>query len=153
MFLKNQSLHSNCAILAIGVLTLITRPATAQTPGNAAENESKLIAVLKSDAPDSEKAITCKRLAVYGSAEAVPVLAPLLLNEQLASWARIALEAIPGDAPDAAFRGALSKAHGRLLVGTINSIGVRRDAKAVGELIPKLKDEDAEVASAAAVAV
>jgi HEAT repeat protein len=153
MFLKNQSLRSHCAILGIGVLTLIAGSTSAQAPGDAADKENKLIAVLKSDAPDSEKAITCKRLAVYGSAEAVPVLAPLLLNEQLASWARIALEAIPGDAPDAAFRGALSKAHGRLLVGTINSIGVRRDAIAVGELIPKLKDSDAEVASAAAVAL
>ena len=96
--------------------------------------------MLRSEAPPAEKAITCKRLAVYGSAEAVPFLAPLLLDEQLSSWARIALEAIPGDAADAALRMAIPKLHGRLLVGTINSIGVRRDSRAVGELALSLKN-------------
>ncbi len=42
---------------------------------------------------------------------------------------------------------------GRLLVGTINSIGVRRNAKAVNVLAARLQDSDAEVASAAAVAL
>ena len=42
---------------------------------------------------------------------------------------------------------------GRLLVGTINSIGVRRDAGAVEPLTGHLKDQDADVASAAAVAL
>src|SRR5512140_55138 len=58
--------------------------------------EASLIAVLQSDATPAEKAITCKRLAVFGSEAAVPALAPLLVNPELASWARIALEAIPG---------------------------------------------------------
>ena len=83
----------------------------------------------------------------------MPVLAPLLEDPRLASWARVALEAIPGPAADAALRTAVPKLQGRLLVGTINSIGVRRDAKAVGELTGKLKDADADVASAAAVAL
>ena len=38
-------------------------------------------------------------------------------------------------------------------VGTINSIGVRRDAKAVDRLSTRLKDQDNEVAAAAAVAL
>src|SRR5205823_3595120 len=42
---------------------------------------------------------------------------------------------------------------GRLLVGVINSIGVRRDAAAVERLAGRLKDKDADVASAAAVAL
>ena len=139
---------------AAALLALAFIPAVrAATPANSADQEKQLIAVLRSDAPASEKAITCKRLAVYGSAEAVPVLAPLLGDEQLASWARIALEAIPGDAADDAFRAALSKLHGRLLVGTINSIGVRRDPKAVGELALSLKNPEADVASSAAVAL
>lgn len=118
-----------------------------------AEQERELIALLKSDAKGGDKAIACKRLAVYGSAEAVPVLAPLLADEHLASWARIALEAIPGPAADEALRQAMPKLQGRLLVGTINSIGVRRDAKAVDALLPKLTESDAEVVSAAAVAL
>jgi len=112
-----------------------------------------LISVLQSDAPTAEKAITCKHLSVYGTQEAVPALAPLLANEELASWARIALEAIPGPAADGALREALDKVQGRLLVGVINSIGVRRDAGAIGGLAQKLTGADADVASAAAVAL
>jgi HEAT repeat protein len=115
--------------------------------------ESDLIAVLQSDAPKGEKAITCKRLAIYGTEQSVPALAPLLADEELASWARIALEAIPGPDADAALRDALGKLQGRLLVGVINSISVRRDVHAVDTLVQKLDDANAGVASAAAVAL
>ncbi|MGB2861994.1 MAG: HEAT repeat domain-containing protein, partial [Sedimentisphaerales bacterium] len=65
----------------------------------------------------------------------------------------IALEAIPGPVADAALRDALGKLQGRLLVGVINSIGVRRDVHAVDTLVQKLDDANAGVASAAAVAL
>ena len=119
----------------------------------AEQQEDQLIAVLKSDAPKAEKAITCKRLAVFGSKNAVPALAELLPDKELTSWARIALEAIPGAEADAALRNAIDKVEGRVLVGVINSIGVRRDAAAVDGLAGRLKDADAQVASAAAVAL
>ena len=115
--------------------------------------ESDLIAVLKSDAPKGDKAIACKQLAIYGSEQVVPTLAPLLADAELSSWARIALEAIPGTAADAALRNALGTLKDRLLVGTINSIAVRRDVRAVGALVQKLDDSNADVASAAAVAL
>ncbi|HEY5913891.1 MAG TPA: HEAT repeat domain-containing protein [Verrucomicrobiae bacterium] len=115
--------------------------------------ERELITLLRSEAAPAEKALACKRLAIYGSQEAVPVLAPLLADERLASWARIALEVIPGPAADEALRQAVPKLGGMLLVGTINSIGVRRDAQAVDILLPKLGDPDSQVASAAAVAL
>jgi len=117
------------------------------------ENETKLIGVLTSGATQQEKAITCKKLAIYGSKAAVPSLAPLLADKDLASWARIALEVIPGPEVDQALLKAAGALKGNLLIGTINSIGVRRDAKAVGLLAGKLKDADAEVASAAAEAL
>ncbi len=60
---------------------------------------------------------------------------------------------IPGPAADAALRDAMGKVQGRLLVGVINSIGVRRDVQAVNGLAEKLKDADVNVASAAAVAL
>ena len=41
------------------------------------ETESKLIEVLRTGAP-AEKAIACKKLAIYGSKDSVPLLAPLL---------------------------------------------------------------------------
>ena len=117
------------------------------------KKEQELIAVLRSDTPKAKKADACKDLAVYGSQKAVPDLAKLLADEQLASWARIALEAIPGPASDAALRKAVGSLKGLLLVGAINSIGVRRDAMAAEPLASKLQDPDADVASAAAVAL
>jgi len=115
--------------------------------------EAKLIAVLQSDAPAAEKAITCKKLAIHGSKAAVPALAPLLTDEKLTSWARIALEAIPDKEADAALTAALKQTKGRVQVGVINSLGVRRSSGAVEALVEKLNDGDAEVASAAAVAL
>ncbi|TXT32976.1 MAG: PBS lyase, partial [Planctomycetota bacterium] len=115
--------------------------------------EKEALAVLQSDAPKGEKAIACKKLAVYGSSASVAEVAKLLPDPQLSSWARIALEAIPGKEADEALRKAGESLDGLLLVGTINSIGVRRDAAAVELLTGRLKDKDEEVASAAAVAL
>lgn len=118
-----------------------------------APKESDLIAVLVSNAPKAEKAITCKELAIYGSEQSVPALTPLLADKELTSWARIALEAIPGSVADDALRNALNKLEGRLLIGVINSIAVRRDVKAVDPLMKKLDDRNGDVASAAAIAL
>ncbi len=120
---------------------------------SSAHQEKDLLAVLRSDAPAGEKAITCKLLAIHGTSEAVADLAPLLSNPQLASWARIALEAIPGPEADEALRKATDSLDGLLLVGVINSIGVRRDAASVEALTKHLKNNDVESASAAAVAL
>ena len=118
------------------------------------EKESDLIGVLKSaDSPDADKAIACKRLAIYGTADAAPELAKLLSNDDLASWARIALEAIPGAKVDESLRKASESLEGKLLIGTINSMGVRRDSGAVEVMSTRLKDKDADIASAAAVAL
>lgn len=125
----------------------------ADGPEASPEKEAELLAVLRSDAPGGEKAIACKLLAIHGSSAAVPDLARLLPDAQLASWARIALEVIPGSAADEALRKATDSLSGKLLVGTINSIGFRRDANAVESLVSRLQDEDPEVASAAAVAL
>lgn len=139
--------------MAASILTFSTSAKAADDAIVAAEKEQELLAVLRSDAPGSEKAIACKGLAIYGSAKAVPELAKILPNPQLSSWARIALEVIPGDASDDALREAAGSLNGLLLVGTINSIGFREDAKAVDLLAKRLHDTDAQVASAAAVAL
>ncbi len=126
---------------------------TASVAAASADKERELLAVLRSDAPASEKAVTCKYLAIYGTSQAVPDLAPLLADERFSSWARIALEAIPGAAAEEALRKSLDTLKGKLLVGVINSIGVRRDAGSVDYLSAKLRDADPEVAAAAAVAL
>lgn len=119
---------------------------------SSATKEKTLIDVLRSGVP-ADKAMACKQLAIHGSKNSVPELAKLLADPQLASWARIALEAIPDPAADEALRKSLVTVKGQLLVGTINSIGVRRSAGTVDSLAGHLKDQDAEVASAAAVAL
>jgi HEAT repeat protein len=80
-------------------------------------------------------------------------LAKLLKDPELASWARIALEAIPGQEVDAALRDALSSLQGELLVGAINSIGYRRDEAAVEALAKQLASPDVDVMAAAAAAL
>ncbi len=132
--------------------TLILLAGALAQAGEDKKNEQELIEVLRTAAP-ADKALACKHLATLGTKAAVPDLAPLLEDGQLASWARIALEAIPDPAADEALRNAMGKLQGKLLVGTINSIAVRRDPAAVELLISRLKDQDVEVASAAAVAL
>lgn len=134
-------------------LFALTAAASNSAQAQKSASEKDLLAVLRSDAPKATKAVTCKQLAVYGSSESVPDLARLLSDEELASWARIALEAIPGKAADEALRNSLDSLDGKLLVGAINSVGVRRDADAVGRLVVRLQGQDADAASAAAVAL
>lgn len=141
------------AILAFTLIATTTMSASAFGEPKLSEKEIELLAVLTSEAPAAEKAITCKKLAIYGSEGSVPELAKLLPNPQLSSWARIALEAIPGEASNEALRKAAGSLEGRLLVGMINSIGVREDARAVDLLAKKMQAADTEVASAAAVAL
>lgn len=125
----------------------------ADNPYIGKEQARQALAVIQSDAPPGEKAVACKRLAVFGGPEAVPALAKFLTDPQLASWARIPLEAIPGPEADAALREALPRLQGNLLIGVVNSLGVRRDAKAVDPLVLLQKDPDAQIASAAALAL
>ncbi len=120
---------------------------TAQT---AKEQETKLIAVLKSDATEKEKADACRELARIGTKDAVPALAALLTDEKMNHMARYGLETIADPSVDRALRDALAKAKGRPLVGVIGSIGVRHDAAAVSLLAGFLQDPDADVAQAAA---
>ncbi|NMD34444.1 MAG: hypothetical protein GYA73_01050, partial [Planctomycetes bacterium] len=128
----------------LGCVTLLLTLWAAAPAQAAEENEGRLIAILRSDAPRAEKAITCKRLVLYGTKEAVPALAALLPDAELTSWARIALEAIPGPEADAALREAAGKVAGLPLVGIVNSIGVRRDAAAVDTLAGLLANDDVE---------
>src|ERR1043166_3680482 len=160
MFLYNRKSALWGALCAVIVLALgcATVGHQVQTPAlnskdSGADKERELIRVLTSNAPPGEKAIACKRLAIYGTKDAVPALAALLKDPSLASWARIGLEAIPDPAADDALRKAMGKLNGRLLVGTINSIGYRRDTKAVKGLEKKLEASDTEGASAAAGAL
>src|SRR6218665_1819132 len=103
MLLTRRFLSVASLALVFAVLTITTANA-ANEPSP--EKEAELIALLQSDAAPAEKALACKNLAVHGSNKAVPELAKLLANDQLASWARIPLEVIPGSEADEALRNA-----------------------------------------------
>jgi HEAT repeat protein len=114
----------------------------------------KLLAMVKD--PNStvfQKAIACKKLAFVGGPEAVQPMAALLSHPQLACYARFGLEPNPAPAVDDALRAALPKLKGKLQVGVITSIGVRKDAKALDALTKLIDDSDPGVAGAAAASV
>jgi HEAT repeat protein len=140
-------------VTAAVLLAWTVVPLVAEGPASSQGEAQKLMGVLKSDAPIFDKAKACQRLAVIGTKEAVPVLAGLLADEQLAHYARFGLEPIPDPSVDDALRDAMGKLKGKLLVGVINSIGVRRDAKALEGLTKLLGDPDSQAASAAAAAL
>jgi len=117
------------------------------------KSPADLVAVLKSDASQKEKADACRELAVIGNKDALDVLIPLLADEKLSHMARYALETMPDPAVNPALRNALPQLQGRQLCGTIITLGVRRDAEAVKPLGEYLSNPDPDVAQAAARAL
>ena len=96
--------------------------------------------------PDGKRFI-CRQLGLIGTAAEVPALESLLADEQFAFAARSALERIPGEESLAAMRRAAEKAKGLIKAGLIQSLGVRRDKKAIALLADALKDSDHVVAA------
>jgi HEAT repeat protein len=142
-------------VLAAGLLiAAAAAPVWAQQTPPIQGDSQQLIAILqKADAPLFDKAKACQALAVIGKKDAIPVLAGLLSNPELAHYARFGLETIPDPSVDDTLRDAAGKLQGQLLVGVLSSIGSRRDAKAVGLLTAKLGDSDRAVATAAAISL
>ena len=115
--------------------------------------EIRLAAVLKTAAPRAAKDFVCRNLMLIGTAECVPALAAMLPDEDLSHMARYALERIPAPEAAQALRDAVPNLSGRLKVGVIGSLGVRRDAASVAALAVALDDADPAVACAAACAL
>ena len=117
-------------------------------------DEPALIKIVKD--PEStvfQKNVACRRLALIGTKEAVPALAALLTSAELAHYARFALKPIPDPSVDAALLAAIPRLKGKLLVGVVNTIGQRQDARAVEPLAKLMLGPDAEVAEAAALSL
>jgi HEAT repeat protein len=137
-------------ILLISCAVAITAPASPA----ALDPVQPLVAILQSGASSQkDKADACRELARIGTKEAVAPLAALLTDYSLSHMARYGLETIPDPSVDKALRDAAPKLHGRLLIGVIGSIGVRRDPKAVGLLATELQSLNTEVAQASARAL
>lgn len=121
--------------------------------GADANEEQQLIAVLGSAASPQEKDAACARLKRIGTRQSVPALATLLTDEQLSHSARYALESMSIPQAGGCLREALEKTTGAIRVGIIDSLGVRRETKAVPELIKLLSASDLDTSCAAAAAL
>ena len=96
--------------------------------------EKRLVEFLASDSSIAGKDFICRQLSVIGSETSVPALAAMLGSAETAEMARYALERIPAPEALAALRAALSKAPEKARPGIVNTLGIRRDAQAVGAL-------------------
>lgn len=100
------------------------------------------------------KNFACKKLMLLGGSESVPALAKLIGDdENVAVLGRYALEQMPLAEAGAALRDALGRTKGRVLIGVINSLGVRKDEQAVAALTQLANDKDEAVADAATAAL
>lgn len=117
------------------------------------ELESRLAAALQSELSLDAQEYVCRKLAMVGTAAAVPRLAALLVKKEISHMARFALERIPATEASQALRDALPKVSGLVKIGIISSVGARRDAAAVATLAGLLKDSDPATARAAALAL
>ena len=151
---EKRDMRGWCSLIAVALSlsgNLSTGPALrAET---VEEARAKALEVLKSDAPLEQKAAACRGLARFGDKDCVPVLAGMLGDEKLAHMARYALEPIPDKSVDEALRAALDRLDGKLLVGAIGSIGVRRDPAAVESLGKRLGSSVGDVVRTAAIAL
>jgi|688.fasta_scaffold122487_2 hypothetical protein len=100
--------------------------------------ERRLVAVLAEKPSHAALEYVCRKLSLIGTAASVPVLAPLLTDEERSHVARLALQRIPAPEAAAAIRGTLEKVDGDLAIGMIASLAARRDVAAVPLLTPLL---------------
>ncbi|MFZ2145807.1 MAG: ThuA domain-containing protein [Sedimentisphaerales bacterium] len=123
------------------------------SPAELNKIEKSLLDVLTSDATRAGKQFVCRELSIIGTDESVPVLGNMLTDEETSDMARYALERIPGQAVNEVLRKALRKAKDKPQVGIINSLGQRRDRRAVRALSRLIDNSDETVAAAAAAAL
>ncbi|MHC4229789.1 MAG: HEAT repeat domain-containing protein [Planctomycetota bacterium] len=115
--------------------------------------ELSAIETIKGNASRMEKDHACRILRVIGTVDSVEPLGAMLADEELSHIARYALESMRYPQVDKALNDALDKTGGRVKVGIINTLAMRGGRQNVGNLVPLLKDTDAEVAGSAAWAL
>ena len=119
-------------------------------PARRREVADALLAVLTH--PGTSRAVKvflCGQLSLVASDEHVGRLATLLAEPDMVEPARRALAGIPGEASGKVLRAALAEVKGPALVGVINSLGDRRDAKAVEGLSRLVSGTKRDIANAA----
>jgi HEAT repeat protein len=115
--------------------------------------EDRLLTTLRGSVTRDAQDYVCRKLAIIGTAAAVPVLAGLLVQQDTSHMARFALERISAPEAGEALRGALPQVTGKMRIGVISSLGSRRDTAAIAALGGLLADSDAATARSAALAL
>jgi len=123
-------------VLLFAGLMAVAAPVKAQQDDR---SEADLIAALNvpdnSDASVQQFMLAVKPLAQRGTEACIPALAAKLDNPRFAHYARFALEPNPSPKVDEALFKALKTLDGDLLIGVINSIGVRKTPGALEALL------------------
>ncbi len=127
--------------------------AATRDPALARELEARLVAILQGPASAVAKIYACEKLALIGSADAVPALGKALRVAELTHAAVNALQALPGPEATAELRRALEHLEGAALIGVITALGERRDPASLPRLNALLKSPHPDVAAAAAAAL
>ncbi|MHC4586106.1 MAG: ThuA domain-containing protein [Planctomycetota bacterium] len=123
------------------------------SPAELKKIEKSLLGVLTSASTRAGKQFVCRELSIIGTGQSVSALGNMLMDEETSDMARYALERIPGMAVNAVLRDALRRAKGKPKIGIINSLGQRRDKRAVRALSRLVGNSDKMVATAAAAAL
>ena len=115
--------------------------------------ELRLAGMLESDISLDAKLFICRQLWFIGTADSVPAVAKLLLDEQTADMACYAIG--QNESPEAgeALREAMEKVSPGVQVRIINLLGDRRDGQAVKVMAPLVFGADEQVAEAVVAAL
>lgn len=115
--------------------------------------EARLIAVVQSAAPPTEKEDACQRLKLIGTAKAVPALATLLADDHLYQAACDVLEAMPFVEAGEALRASLKTTAPKAKASAMHALGERRYRAALPDLAALLADPDPLLANYSANAL
>jgi HEAT repeat protein len=129
--------RAKLAAIETQLATLLAAPATTAAGRDGASRRLGLVM-----APDPAAA-----------SPTLAVLARMLADEMQAESARQALAPVPGAAVDALLLQALGQSRGKVRLGVVETLGVRRTAGAVAGLASLLGDADTALAAAAARAL
>ena len=119
------------------------------SPGVRKHLEAGLVRLLAPASTFEARRFACKQLGMIGSHRALPALGDLLKSEETTGIACLALTTYPPGKADEILRAALPSARGTARIQIINTLGDRRDAKAVKLLAQLAGDADSSVARAA----
>jgi HEAT repeat protein len=120
------------------------------SPASYGRIEAKLLQTLRSpQITFAGKQFVCRMLRRVGSAQSVPALSQMLVDEKLSHMARFALLHMPAPEAGDALRKGLARTSGDLKIGIVGSLGQRGDRNAVPDIAKLVIHRDINLARTA----